>query len=172
MDYNPWTDNSQKTNKKTVNNINVNDAVSQFYKENDIESPNNRTKRNDQTTLTTNKSEMTSLTQKELIQRAFASAPDDDIHDEEFQKEKAKLHEENNPAEEEQTNPRGWGTWCGKGIKPKRPPKKKNTPAKIKVTKDSKLKNVIINEKRNKNVNFQISSIPYLYDTEADYERA
>ena len=87
--------------------------------------------------------------QKDLVARAFAN----DNVTQEFELEKAATVKEQGDQSEDLTLP-GWGSWGGKGMKKRKNKIVKTTkgidPMK---RKDAKLKNVIINEKRNKKVN-------------------
>ncbi|KAI9491358.1 small-subunit processome [Zychaea mexicana] len=108
--------------------------------------------------------------QKELVARAFAN----DNVVQEFEEEKAAVVKEQGDQTEDLTLP-GWGAWSGKGMK-------KNKKNKIVKTtkgvdplkrKDAKLKNVIINEKRNKKVEkYEITQVPYPFQTMEQYERS
>ena len=124
-----------------------------------------------------------SLTQEELVQRAFATAPDD--AEVEFAKEKATVAEREDPTrklkEEKSKTASGWGSWAGEGVPASKPPRKfpkqlhppqKQAPPKRK-RQDDKKPNVIINEKRlKKTAKFQIADIPYPYKSREEYERA
>lgn len=88
--------------------------------------------------------------QTELINRAFAA----DGFEQEFAAEKADAIAEDAPKEEDLTLP-GWGSWTGQGVKRRATEKKiiKKIPGIAESKrKDAKLKHVIINEKRVKNV--------------------
>lgn len=123
-----------------------------------------------------------SLTQEELVQRAFASAPD--YAEEEFAKEKSAVAERDDPTrkqknEESTKVSSGWGSWAGEGVpapKPRKFPKKLQPPEKRlpkRKRQDDKKPNVIINEKRlKKTAIFQMANIPYPYKSREEYERA
>jgi U3 small nucleolar RNA-associated protein 14 len=88
--------------------------------------------------------------QNELLQRAFAA----DAFEQDFMAEKEAVIAEDAPKEEDLTLP-GWGIWTGQGVKRRATEKKlvKKIPGiEESKRKDAKLKNVIINEKRVKNV--------------------
>jgi U3 small nucleolar RNA-associated protein 14 len=88
--------------------------------------------------------------QQELVNRAFAG---DDL-EAEFQQEKAAVIAEDAPREEDVSLP-GWGSWTGKGVKRRATAAKlvKKIPGiEAAKRKDAKLSNVIINEKKAKNV--------------------
>ena len=88
--------------------------------------------------------------QNELLQRALAV----DSLEQDFAAEKQAAIDEDAPKEEDLTLP-GWGAWTGQGVKRRATEKKlvKKIPGiEESKRKDAKLKNVIINEKRVKNV--------------------
>jgi U3 small nucleolar RNA-associated protein 14 len=88
--------------------------------------------------------------QSELLQKAFAA----DAFEQDFIAEKEAANEEDAPKEEDLTLP-GWGSWTGVGVKRRATEKtliKKIPGVDASKRKDAKLKNVIINEKRVKNV--------------------
>jgi U3 small nucleolar RNA-associated protein 14 len=88
--------------------------------------------------------------QTELINRAFAA----DGFEQDFAVEKEAAIAEDAPKEEDLTLP-GWGAWTGQGVKRRATEKKliKKIPGiEESKRKDAKLKHVIINEKRAKNV--------------------
>jgi U3 small nucleolar RNA-associated protein 14 len=137
---------------------------------------------------------ITTLTQEELVQRAFANpvtqeqmaAADDD--DDSFTKEKARVEEEEDPIrrikkEKEMKVSMGWGSWAGQGVKepilkkaihfPKKlqppPPLSKKRPRA-----DAKKPNVIISEKRIKKLadKYMLTTVPYPYTSREEYERS
>jgi U3 small nucleolar RNA-associated protein 14 len=130
---------------------------------------------------------ITSLSQEELVRRAFATSDDREI-EEEFANEKADVEAEENDTktaaqrkkEKEMEVVSGWGSWAGAGVPPPKPPKKlpkKLQPPPKKETKrkrqDAKNPNVIIREKRlKKTAKFMVDSIPYPFKTREEYERA
>lgn len=92
--------------------------------------------------------------QTELINRAFAA----DGFEQDFSIEKEAAVAEDAPKEEDLTLP-GWGSWTGQGVKRRATEKKliKKIPGiEESKRKDAKLKHVIINEKRVKNVSSQL----------------
>merc|ERR1719232_1294705 len=110
--YNPWTDSNIKSStKKNKDCINVNEAVSQLVKQQDN---NSLEKKKSESSKTTKTETISTLTQEELIHRAFATAKNSEIENE-FEKEKKEFHEENDPTKKEEKIVRGWGTWCGEG---------------------------------------------------------
>lgn len=123
-----------------------------------------------------------SLTQEELVKRAFATSQED--AEEDFAKEKEAVAEREDPTrrrkEEKAKASSGWGSWAGEGVPaPKLPRKfpKRLQPPEKKLAKrkrqDDKKPNVIINEKRmKKTANFQIGNIPHPYKSREEYERA
>lgn len=123
-----------------------------------------------------------SLTQEELVKRAFATSQED--AEEDFAKEKAAVTEREDPTrkkkEETAKTSSGWGSWAGEGVPAPKPPRKfpkRLQPPETKLAKrkrqDDKKPNVIINEKRlKKTANFQIGNIPHPYKSREEYERA
>ena len=128
------------------------------------------------------KKTIASLTQEELVHRAFATSQED--AEDEFAKEKAAVAEREDltrkKKEASAKTSSGWGSWAGEGVPPPKPPRKfpkRLQPPEKRLPKrkrqDDKKPNVIINEKRiKKNANFQVSNIPYPYKTREEYERA
>jgi len=122
-----------------------------------------------------------SLSQDELVRRAFATATEDDI-DDEFEREKEAMRERDDPtrkAKEETKVASGWGSWAGEGAPapkpPRRLPKKLQPPEKKerRKRKDDMKKRVIINEKRVKRTaQFQLAEIPYPFTSREQYEKA
>lgn len=124
-----------------------------------------------------------SLTQEELVRRAFAAPTDTEV-EEEFAKEKAEAMDHDDPTRKKKDKPKtsnGWGSWAGQGAPAPRPPRK--LPKKLQAPEaklperkraDEKKPLVIINEKRIKKTagNFQIANIPYPYTSREEYERA
>jgi U3 small nucleolar RNA-associated protein 14 len=132
------------------------------------------------TATTTN---ISSLTQEELVRRAFAAPTDAEVEDE-FAKEKAEAIDRDDPTRKVKDEPKttnGWGSWAGQGAPapkpPRKLPKKMQAPEK-KLPKrkraDVKKPLVILNEKRIKKTSgsFQIANIPYPYTSREEYERA
>jgi len=122
------------------------------------------------------------LSQAELVRRAFAK-PADLEAEEEFQKEKERMKERDDPTRKkvEEKVVSGWGSWAGAGAPPPRKrklPPKLRAPASKKVDKEVKRKDdglstVIINQKRlKKTAAFQLSEIPYPYRSREEYEKA
>jgi U3 small nucleolar RNA-associated protein 14 len=122
--------------------------------------------------------------QQELINRAFAA----DGFEQDFAAEKEAAIAEDAPKEEDLTLP-GWGSWMGLGVKRRATEKKliKKVPGiEASSRKDAKLKNVIINEKRVKNVyrrdfrgvanqqnsKYLAGAVPYPFETREQYERS
>eukprot|EP00978_Attheya_sp_CCMP212_P040547 scaffold222156_cov51-Attheya_sp.AAC.1 len=115
-----------------------------------------------------------SLSQEELVRRAFA-APTDVEAEEDFEKEKQQIREQDDPTrknkaqQDSEKSVSGWGSWVGEGAPPPRPPgrlsKKLAAPAKKILPKGRKRKDdgkklVILNEKRMKRTanQFQIAT--------------
>ena len=129
-----------------------------------------------------NDSKIATLTQEELVRKAFATPSDKDI-EEDFEKEKNAMTDRDDHGKkkkEEDKQVSGWGSWAGDGAPAPRPPKKlpKHLAApekkvqKRRRTDDGK-KNVIISAKRvKKTAKFQIESIPHPYSSREQYERA
>jgi len=122
------------------------------------------------------------LSQAELVRRAFAK-PADLEAEEEFQKEKERMKERDDPTRKkvEDKVVSGWGSWAGAGAPPPRKrklPPKLRAPASKKVDKavkrkDDGMSTVIINQKRlKKTAAFQLSEIPYPYRSREEYEKA
>eukprot|EP00804_Cyclotella_cryptica_P020507 CCRYP_019419-RB/>CCRYP_019419-RB protein AED:0.18 eAED:0.18 QI:302/1/1/1/1/1/4/165/917 len=125
---------------------------------------------------------LASLSQAELVRRAFAS-PDDLEAEEEFQQEKERMKERDDPTRQvkEEKAVSGWGSWAGAGAPPPRKPRKLpkhlsaplKKPEKPTKRKDDGLNTVIINEKRlKKTAQFQLAEIPYPYRSRQEYEKA
>ncbi|GMH71567.1 hypothetical protein TL16_g05686 [Triparma laevis f. inornata] len=121
--------------------------------------------------------DVTTLTQKQLVKRAFAGAKD---AREDFEREKKLLKQKEEEKKEEDNEVKGWGSWTGVGVKP--PSKKKKQRGKLAAPKkeekkrereDAKLPTVILNEKRHKKSSqFKVAVIPYPYTSAEQYERA
>ena len=123
-----------------------------------------------------------SLSQEELVKKAFATVPDKDIEDE-FENEKDAMKDRDDHSKKHKDDNKqvsGWGSWAGEGAPAPRPPKKipKRLQAPDKKVqkrrrKDDGKKNVIINAKRmKKTAKFQIENIPHPYSSRDQYERA
>ncbi len=124
-----------------------------------------------------------SLSQEELVRKAFATPSEKDI-EEEFNKEKEQMknRDDHSKKAEESKFVSGWGSWAGEGVPVARPPKKKlpkrlAPPEKKKIErrkrKDDGKKNVIINAKRiKKTAKFQLENIPYPFTSREQYEKA
>ncbi|KAK9385219.1 small-subunit processome [Lipomyces mesembrius] len=107
--------------------------------------------------------------QRELVKRAFAG--DDVVR--EFQEEKQKTVEDEGDKEVDVTLP-GWGSWTGKGVrKSQKKFIQKVEGINAKNRQDSKLKNVIINEKTaKKSTKYTAGAVPFPYETREQYERS
>jgi len=129
---------------------------------------------------------ITSLTQEELVRRAFVGQNVSQI-EEEFKKEKESLVAENDPnykvekRDHKSDEVVGWGSWTGEGAPPPKPrklPKKLQAPRKKKEEKrkrsDHYKPDVIINQKRLKKTanNFMLADVPHPYSSRAEYENA
>ncbi len=123
------------------------------------------------------------LSQAELVRKAFAT-PVDLEAEEEFQKEKDRMKERDDPTRQSKKEVKavsGWGSWAGAGApppkKPRKLPPKLQAPMKkatnAPTRKDDGMGTVIISEKRlKKTAKFQLSEIPYPYKSREEYERA
>ncbi len=129
---------------------------------------------------------ITSLTQEELVRRAFVGQNESQI-EEEFKKEKEAVVLENDPSRKADKRNSvsdevvGWGSWTGQGAPPPKPrklPKKLQAPRKKKEEKrkrsDDYKPDVIINQKRLKKTsnNFMLADVPHPYASRAEYEQA
>ena len=108
--------------------------------------------------------------QKEMIAMAFAG---DNVLEEDFLKEKAKLVDDETNKDEDVTLP-GWGSWGGQGVKNKRPQKriiKKAAPQSTR--KDSGKKLVIISERvQKKTQKKMVTNVPFPYTSKQQFERS
>merc|ERR1712070_69079 len=131
-------------------------------------------------------STITSLTQEQLVRRAFVGRNESQI-EEEFKKEKEAVVLENDPTRKVDKHNSvsdevvGWGSWTGQGAPPPKPrklPKKLQAPRKKKEEKrkrpDDYKPDVIINQKRLKKTanNFMLADVPHPYASRAEYEQA
>lgn len=204
---NPWivSKSTKKSKKALSTTVNINEAASMLV-DNEDKSSGKRKERNDVSTNVKSKENessetkndtetpadtekevgVTELSQAELVRRAFAAPADLEAAEEEFQKEKERMKERDDPTRKKKEDAivSGWGSWAGAGAPPPRkkprklPPKlqaptskkaEKNTPKR----KDDGISTVIINEKRLKKTSkFQLSEIPYPYRSREEYERA
>ncbi|KAJ3076227.1 hypothetical protein HDU98_004840 [Podochytrium sp. JEL0797] len=117
-------------------------------------------------------SDLQSLTQRELMQIAFAN----DNVAAEFEDEKEKVVKEDAPEVVDNTLP-GWGSWAGDGVAPKTNlvTSLKSKPDSIAATKrkDAKLAHVLINEKRVRNAaKYLAKDLPFGYESREQYEQA
>jgi len=122
------------------------------------------------------------LSQEELVRKAFATPSAKDI-DDDFEKEKEAIRDREDPTKkkkEDNSMVSGWGSWAGEGAPAPRPPKKLPkhlaAPQKKKEKrrrKDDGKKNVIIAAKRvKKAAKFQMANLPYPYSSREQYDRA
>lgn len=128
---------------------------------------------------------ISSLTQEELVRRAFVGQNEKEI-DEDFEKEKKAMTEDNDPTRKTKKDLKsdevaGWGSWTGKGALPPKPrklPRKLQPPKKKQEEKSKRLDHakpgVIINQKRLKKTanNFMLGDVPHPYATRLEYEQA
>ena len=129
---------------------------------------------------------ITSLTQEELVRKAFVGQNESQI-DEEFKTEKEALVAENDPTRKVDKHNNnsddvvGWGSWTGQGAPPPKPrklPKKLQAPkakkGKSRKRADDYKPDVIINQKRLKKTanNFMLADVPHPYASRAEYEHA
>ncbi len=124
-----------------------------------------------------------SLSQEELVKKAFATISEDDV-EKEFENEKETMRDRDDLLKKKKLlddkKVSGWGSWAGEGAPAPRPlkklPKRLQAPEKKmqkKRRKDDGKKNVIISAKRvKKNAQFQIENIPHPYSSREQYERA
>ncbi|KAI9348097.1 Utp14 protein-domain-containing protein [Obelidium mucronatum] len=118
-------------------------------------------------------SDIKTLTQRELMQIAFAN---DNVATAEFEQEKTRTVEADAPEVVDNTLP-GWGSWAGNGVEPKA---NLFTTVKTKVDsvvatkrKDAKLNHVIINEKKiRKAGKYLAKDLPFGYESREQYEQA
>jgi len=116
--------------------------------------------------------------QKELIKRAFAN---DDV-EATFEQEKKDLIDEMIPEDLDDNKLPGWGSWGGVDIVPivdkkkqklKEEKRKKLEHKLLSERKDSHLKHVIINHKRDKKqTKYKTPDLPYPYHSKESYERS
>jgi U3 small nucleolar RNA-associated protein 14 len=139
------------------------------------------------TTTTSTNTKITSLTQEELVRRAFVSQDEKEV-EEEFQKEKEGVVAENDPTRKVPKDKKalddvvGWGSWTGQGAPPPRPrklPKKLQAPKKKKETTgkrrgDEYKPDVILNKKRLKKTanTYMLADVPQPYSSRAEFEQA
>ncbi len=173
-----------------TNFVNVDDAASLAFVETDKESNRNKDfafkDAHDKNVFATPEKKIASLTQEELVQRAFYSASHK-ATEEEFSKEKQAMTERDDPYNKQRTADAkpvaGWGCWTGVGapaLKPSMTPTSKHLQllGRKQLLKrkrqDDKMAIVIINEKRVKKTadQFQIANIPFPYTSRAEYERS
>eukprot|EP01134_Creolimax_fragrantissima_P000394 CFRG0394T1 len=116
--------------------------------------------------------------QRKLIEAAFAG---DDVVNA-FEEEKEQEIDEEGPKSKEVDLP-GWGSWGGEGVQisqrelqrkqEKKELEKKKKKAAAKKRKDSNLPHVIISEKRDKKqAKVLVKSVPHMFSTREQYERA
>eukprot|EP00744_Colponema_vietnamica_P005641 GILI01008241.1.p1 GENE.GILI01008241.1~~GILI01008241.1.p1 ORF type:complete len:352 (-),score=162.59 GILI01008241.1:266-1321(-) len=112
--------------------------------------------------------------QKEIVKRAFATG----VEEEDFDEEKAEVMAEDEPKPEPVLP--GWGSWAGEGVKAPNPKKVQQQKAKkdkngvpVEPRKDANLKNVIINEKRDKKAaKYMLDQLPHPFTSREQYEQA
>lgn len=209
---NPWiVSKSTKKSIKTLHRkININDAASMLV-ESVRDNKSDKRKRNDDDVVDDDDQQhnkgmedsttkiaiplalentnvgIADLSQAELVRRAFAT-PANLCAEEEFDKEKQRMRERDDPTrqkKEETTVVSGWGSWTGAGASPPRKQQRKLPPklsaplskallaAQQPKRKDDGISTVIINEKRlKKTAKFQLAEIPYPYRSREEYERA
>ncbi|KAJ3115116.1 hypothetical protein HDU96_001175 [Phlyctochytrium bullatum] len=119
-----------------------------------------------------NKVHVDKLSAMDVMQMAFAN---DDVFAE-FKEEKNAIIEKEIPKDQDLTLP-GWGAWAGGGIAPKKNVVVRKAKAhegiEASKRKDFKLKNVIINEKRNKKVTkFLAKEVPRGFNNRDQYEES
>lgn len=135
--------------------------------------------------VTTNQQKITTLTQEQLVRKAFVTISEQEA-EEEFAREKVmvEIEESERKSKKKLDNglADGWGSWAGAGAPP--PPLSRNLPAHLQPPKKKPVKrerehaaakpNVIINQKRLKKMadSFMIAQIPYPYTSREEYERS
>ena len=188
---NPWmaASTASKANKSSALKVDINGAASMLV--DDPRQDKNEGKRKRESSESTpeesqeDKSSegIAELSQAELVRKAFAT-PVDLEAEEEFQKEKERMAERDDPTRQSAKEVKavsGWGSWAGAGAPPPKKPRK--LPPKLQAPmkkvenapkrKDDGMGTVIINEKRlKKTAKFQLSEIPYPYKSREEYERA
>ena len=127
---------------------------------------------------------LTSMTQEELVRKAFARPSDFDVEDD-FQKEKEEVLAEDDPTrkvdKEGSREVAGWGVWTGEGALP--PPSRRTLPKKLRAPIKRKEKskridgskpNIIFNQRRLKKTanTFMLGDVPHPYSSRAEYEEA
>jgi U3 small nucleolar RNA-associated protein 14 len=140
------------------------------------------------TTHDTDKKKITTLTQEELVRKAFAGTTAEEA-DEEFAREKDQVGIREDPnrkknkkqREEQQEGSLGWGSWTGKGAPPPPKPRGKLPPnlqppkmLKKRKRKDEAKPRVILSERRVKRLaeSCMLAEIPHPYKSREEYERA
>jgi U3 small nucleolar RNA-associated protein 14 len=189
---NPWiaASNESKASKSPSLKVNINDAASMLVDDPIMGNNDGKRKRESSETTTHEESRegkssegIAELSQDELVRKAFAT-PVDLEAEEEFQKEKERMVERDDPTRQSAKEAKavsGWGSWAGAGAPPPKKPRK--LPPKLQAPtkkaenapkrKDDGMGTVIINEKRLKKTSkFQLSEIPYPYKSREEYERA
>jgi len=188
----PVSENDGRKNKKSRKSlpsvskqgiINVADAINVLTGDvGDDDTPSTNAPKSKKTNDENTTKRIASLSQDELVKKAFATISEDDI-EAEFEKEKDAMRDRDDhlkKKKEDTMKVSGWGSWAGDGAPAPRPPKKlpKSLQAPEKKLqkrrrKDNGKKNIIINAKRVKKTGqFQIENIPHPYSSRAQYERA
>jgi U3 small nucleolar RNA-associated protein 14 len=192
---NPWmkTDSKKTTNtalikktkRKSVIDVKGATDILDAHKE-DEERNARETKKEAAVSGKSDVKKITSLTQEELVRRAFVGRNASRV-EEEFKKEKEAMVVENDPTRKVEKRSDsseevvGWGSWTGQGAPPPKPrklPKKLQAPRKKKEDKrkrsDDYKPDVIINQKRLKKTanNFMLADVPHPYASRAEYEHA
>jgi U3 small nucleolar RNA-associated protein 14 len=132
---------------------------------------------------------ISTLTQEELVRRAFATASDKELEDE-FANEKRRVEESEDPSRKirkEQTSSAvaaGWGSWTGQGAPAPKPTsaaasKRMRGPPALKkaeraVRSDASKPTVIISERRMKRMEdkYMVRKVPYPFTTREEYEQS
>lgn len=111
------------------------------------------------------------LDDEENLKRiTIAEAFEDDDIVAEFQQDKDSDIKKNLPQIEDLSMP-GWGSWVGKGMKPKRRKRFIFNPPKVLPRKDDKKDNVIINESKDSRIKVhQVSELPFPFTSVSDFE--
>ena len=122
---------------------------------------------------------ITMLTQEELVQKAFAAPPQEEVEGEfEAEKELARQEEVANSRKKKKrdmTSSDGWGAWAGSGVRPPKRARPAVTEDKIvPKRKDDRRPNVIISQARIKRTanKYMLKDVPYPFTSREEYEKS
>jgi U3 small nucleolar RNA-associated protein 14 len=196
-DSNPWLiggedaantpSSNPKASRKSKAMVDVNRAVD-LVSMSSNKNEDNDTKIQATTQDTDKNKKITTLTQEELVRKAFAGTTAEEA-DEEFAREKDQVATREDPnrkknkkqREEQQEGSLGWGSWTGKGAPPPPKPRGKLPPnqqppklLKKRKRKDDVKPRVILSERRVKRLaeSCMLAEIPHPYKSREEYERA